>query len=120
MKIAVTSTGVTPNSETDQRFGRAAYLVVFDTDTGEFKAVDNQINVNAAQGAGIQAAEIVARESVSVLVTGHCGPKAFRTLNAAGIKVVVGASGTVEDAIERYKEGELKEAVKPDVQGHWF
>lgn len=119
MKIAVTARGEKKTSEVDSRFGRARYFIVFDTDTGEFKSIDNEINLNAIQGAGIQAGETVTGEEVDILLTGHCGPKAFRTLSAAGIKVVTGASGTVDDVIKRYMEGELKEVDAPDVEGHW-
>jgi predicted Fe-Mo cluster-binding NifX family protein len=119
MRIAVTSTGKTYDSEVDQRFGRAQYFMVFDSETKEYKAIDNEINVNAMQGAGVQAGEIMSREGVQVLLTGHCGPKAFRTLQAAGITVVTGAAGTVEEAVKRYLGGEMTEAGGPDVQGHW-
>jgi predicted Fe-Mo cluster-binding NifX family protein len=119
MKIAVTSNGKTKGSTVDQRFGRAKYFLVFDSETDEYTTIDNEINVNAMQGAGIQAGEVMAREGVNVLLTGHCGPKAFRTMQAAGVKVVTGISGTVEDAVKRYVGGELSEATGPDVEGHW-
>lgn len=119
MKIAVTSTGKTAESEVDQRFGRAKYFMVFDSETGEYTAIDNEINVNAMQGAGVQAGEIMSREGVQVLLTGHCGPNAFRTLQAAGITVMTGAAGTVEEAVKRYTAGEMTEAGGADVEGHW-
>ncbi|HUV35738.1 MAG TPA: NifB/NifX family molybdenum-iron cluster-binding protein [Patescibacteria group bacterium] len=119
MKIAVTATGKTAESEVDQRFGRARYFMVFDSEAKRYTAIDNEINVNAMQGAGIQAGEIMSREGVQVLLTGHCGPKAFRTLQAAGITVVTGAAGTVEEAVQRYLGGGFSEAGGPDVQGHW-
>ena len=119
MKIAITSCGNTPESQVDPRFGRAAFFLVFDSDTGAFEAHDNAQNLNAAQGAGIQAAETVSRLGAEVVITGHCGPKAFRTLTAAGIKVVVGADETVRDAIERFKQGDLKPAESSDVECHW-
>ena len=53
------------------------------------------------------------------MITGHCGPKAFRTLAAAGIKIVVGAGGTVAEALEKFKAGELKESDGADVESHW-
>ena len=119
MKIAVTATGETAESTIDQRFGRARYFVVFDSETAEYTAINNEINLNAMQGAGIQAGEIMAREGVQVLLTGHCGPKAFRTLEAAGVTVVTGVAGTVEEAVKRYLGGEFAEAKGPDVEGHW-
>ena len=119
MKIAVTARGDGMDAAVDPRFGRAMRFVVVDLETEERKSVDNAQNVNAAQGAGIQAAQNVARLGVEALLTGHCGPKAFRVLSAGGIKVYAGASGTVAEAVEKYKEGELAELDSADVEGHW-
>ena len=55
MKVIVTSQGQELNSPVDPRFGRAKYFLVVDTETGDFSAADNSQNLNAAQGAGIQA-----------------------------------------------------------------
>jgi predicted Fe-Mo cluster-binding NifX family protein len=119
MKIAITASGTTLDAPVDPRFGRAPRFILFDTETNTFQGIDNTQNLNAAQGAGIQAAETVSRLGAEVVITGHCGPNAFRTLNAAGISVVVGASGTVADAIEAFKNGTLKPAESADVRGHW-
>jgi predicted Fe-Mo cluster-binding NifX family protein len=107
------------DSRVDPRFGRAAQFVVVDTDSGEVSAVDNSKGVQAAQGAGIQAAETVSRLGAECLVTGHCGPKAFRTLQAAGIDIFTGATGTVREALEQLEAGTLEHAAGPDVAGHW-
>jgi len=119
MKIAVSATGKDMSSNVDPRFGRAKYFIVVDTDTNESAAHDNAQNLNVAQGAGIQAGETVARLGAKALVTGNVGPKAFRILNAAGIKVYLSGEGTVADAIRKFKAGELKEAVSSNVEGHW-
>jgi predicted Fe-Mo cluster-binding NifX family protein len=119
MKIAITSTGPTLEAEVDQRFGRAKLFFIFDTETENVKVVDNQQSLNAAQGAGIQAAETVVNEGAEVLITGHCGPNAFRTLQAADVKIIVGAQGTVGQMVEKFKKGELGYAQDADVPGHW-
>ena len=119
MKIAITATGKDMASSVDPRFGRAKYFVVVDTDTNESAAHDNAQNLNAAQGAGIQAGETVARLGVQAVVTGNVGPKAFRTLHAAGIKVYLCKPMTVAEALKRFKAGELKEASAANVEGHW-
>lgn len=119
MKIVVTSTGNELISEMDPRFGRAKYFIVVDPKTLEYEAVENKQNLNLPQGAGIQAAKTVANEKADVLISGNCGPKAFKVLNAAGIKVVTGAKGRVIDAITQYKNGKLKAADGPNVEGHW-
>jgi predicted Fe-Mo cluster-binding NifX family protein len=119
MRIAVTSKGKSRESEVDERFGRARFFVIYDTDTGLYEAVDNSQNLNAPQGAGVQAANIVSSQDANVLLTGHCGPKAFRGLQAAGIEVVTGVGGTVEEAVGNYKDGKYKSSGAPDVEGHW-
>lgn len=119
MKIIVTSHGVGADSPVDPQFGRAKYFVLMDTQTGEYAGYDNAPNLNALQGAGIQAAQTAARLGAEVVVTGHVGPKAFATLQAAGIAVYTGASGTVRQAVERLSAGQLPQADKADVEGHW-
>ncbi|KPL11856.1 dinitrogenase iron-molybdenum cofactor biosynthesis protein [candidate division BRC1 bacterium SM23_51] len=119
MKIAITAQGKDIQNQVDPRFGRAPWFIIADTDTGQFEAVDNAQNVNALQGAGIQAAQNVARHGVACVLTGHCGPNAFRALLAAGIQVIVGIEGTVAEAIERFQRGELRPADRPNVEGRW-
>jgi predicted Fe-Mo cluster-binding NifX family protein len=80
---------------------------------------DNAQNLNALQGAGVQAGQAVARLGAEAVLTGHVGPKAFHALSAAGIAVCTGATGTVREAVEQFKAGQLQAAQKPDVAGHW-
>ncbi|MBN2430052.1 MAG: NifB/NifX family molybdenum-iron cluster-binding protein [Acidobacteria bacterium] len=119
MKIAITAAGDDLHAPLDPRFGRAARFILYDTESKEYAVVDNEQNLNAPQGAGVQSAEILSRSGAECLLTGHCGPKAFRTLTAAGICVYTGLSGTVADAIRRFESGELGEASGADVEGHW-
>ena len=117
MKIAVTSKSNNLESEIDPRFGRCSYFLIVDTDTMSFEHLSNE-SAMASGGAGIQAAQNVAKTGVEVVVTGNMGPNAFQTLSAAGIRVFIGANGTVKEAVEKYKKGELKEAAAPNVGSH--
>lgn len=119
MKIAITSKGTDLDAQVDPRFGRAAYILIVDTETLEYEALDNAANVNAFKGAGIQAASMIGDKSVSVLLTGYCGPNAFRTLAAAGVKVANDVSGTVRQAVTAFNEDKLTIAAEPNVDGHW-
>jgi predicted Fe-Mo cluster-binding NifX family protein len=121
VKLAVTSQGPDLTSEVDPRFGRAKFLVVVDTATGESATLDNAENLNALQGAGTQAAQSIVNLGVSAVVTGSVGPKAFATLNAGGVKtyIDVGASGSVSDAVAQLKACQLECVSKPNVEGHW-
>jgi predicted Fe-Mo cluster-binding NifX family protein len=119
MLIAVTAKTADVDSEVDPRFGRAAFFHIIDTETHSMKVIENSQNVNAVQGAGIQAAQIVVDNKIEVLLTGHCGPKAFQVLNSAGVKIVVGIDGRVKNIIELFKNDKFEYAVSPDVEPHW-
>ncbi len=119
MKVAVTSKGSDLESQVDPRFGRAKYIMIIDADTLAFEAVDNSENLNAFKGAGIQAATLICDKGAEVLLTGHCGPNAFTTLKAAGVKVVNDVDGMVLDAVTSFKNGRYTFAEEANVDGHW-
>ena len=119
MKLAVTAKGPELDSEVDPRFGRAMYIILVDEESLDFEAVDNSANANAFKGAGIQAATMISGKGAEVLLTGYCGPKAFTTLQAAGVKVVDDVSGTVRDAVEAFKAGRVTYATAANKEAHW-
>ncbi len=117
MKICITSEGGSLDSKVDPRFGRCQHFIIVDPDTLEFEAVVNP-NIESMGGAGIQSAQLVASKKIKAVVTGNVGPNAFQTLQAAGIEIFTGASGTVKEAIEKYKKGEFKAVSGPSVGSH--
>lgn len=119
MKIAFSTSGDDLRAPLDSRFGRTPKFLVFDLDRETFEVIDNIKSLNAAQGAGIQSAENVVRAEAKAIVTGHCGPNAFRALKAAGVKIFNTDAATVSEALKRYQAGELAEAEDADVEGHW-
>jgi predicted Fe-Mo cluster-binding NifX family protein len=114
MKVAVSAAGPSLDSPIDPRFGRCQYLLIVDSESLDFEAVENPA-VMAPGGAGIQAAELVASMGAGAVITGNCGPNAYQVLSAAGIDIFVGASGSVHQAIEAYKRGELQATPGPSV-----
>jgi predicted Fe-Mo cluster-binding NifX family protein len=119
MKIAITSKGWDLDSEVDPRFGRAAYILIIDTDTLEIEVIDNAQNANSFKGAGIQAAAAISEKNAEVLLTGFCGPNAFKTLEAAGVKVANDAKGSIKDVIQAFRDGKFTYAEDANVDGHW-
>ena len=119
MKLVITTTGQTLDGPMDRRFGRAAGFLLYDLETEAYRILDNDQNLQAAQGAGIQAAQNVANSGAQAVITGHCGPKAFRVLSAASVAIYNCEADTVADAIDQYKSGQLKPAQSADVEGHW-
>lgn len=118
MKIAITSAGTDLTSQVDPRFGRCPYFIIIDPDTEEFEALENP-NVQAMGGAGIQSAQLIASKGAEIVLTGSCGPNAFQTLSAAGVKVITGIVGTVKEAISRFKSGQLQPIQAPNVGSHF-
>lgn len=91
----------------------------YDSDTQVWDTIENAENLQAAQGAGIQSSETLVRHGVTALLAPHCGPKAFRVLQAAGVAVYLGVTGTATEALIAYQEGKLQPAASADVDGHW-
>ena len=120
MKIAITTQGQDLSSQLDLRFGRAKWLIVVDSQTGDFQVHDNIVNLNAAQGAGIQTGRNIANLGVDAVITGNVGPNAFKTLNAADVKIFLAEKQTVAEAIDLFKAGKLKQVEQANVEGHWI
>ncbi|MBU0503064.1 MAG: NifB/NifX family molybdenum-iron cluster-binding protein [Candidatus Omnitrophota bacterium] len=114
MKICITSQGSSLDSQVDSRFGRCQYFILVDSDSLKFEAIENS-NINQSGGAGIQSGQLVASKGIKAVLTGNVGPNAYQTLNAAGIAIYTGVSGSVKDAIEAYKLGKLKKTESPSV-----
>jgi predicted Fe-Mo cluster-binding NifX family protein len=121
MKIAITVQGQDLSAQVDPRFGRAKNILLVDSETEELENKDNSPNLNAAQGAGIQTAQNVANSRAEAVISGNMGPNAFRTLQAAGVKIYLCQTGqTAEQALEKFKAGELEEIKQANVRGHWM
>jgi len=119
MKICITSTGPALDSEMDPRFGRCQYFIIVDPDTLAFEAAENP-NLGAAGGAGIQSAQFISNKGVEAVITGQVGPNAFTTLQAAGIKILTGASGKVREVLDKYQKGQISSSAQgPTVQAHF-
>ena len=119
MLIALTAQEESIESEVDSRFGRAKKFMIYDTDKETYFFIDNRQNLNSPQGAGIQSAQNVAETGADAVITGHCGPKAFKVLGAAGLQVYLGDGLKLNDAVEKYKKNELDKISSADVEGHW-
>ena len=112
MKICVTSQGDNLDAQVDPRFGRCQYFMIVDPENLQYEAIRNP-NIDSRGGAGIQSGQFMADRKIKAVVTGNVGPNAFQTLNSAGILVITGASGSVRNAIDTYKKGELKATQEP-------
>jgi len=117
MKIAITSMGKDLNDKVDPRFGRCRIFIIYDLDTNQFEAIENK-NAQGMGGVGIQSGQMMADRGVKTVLTGNCGPNAFQTLNAAGIEIVAGVKGTIQEVIDKYKSGQYQKISGASTSAH--
>jgi predicted Fe-Mo cluster-binding NifX family protein len=108
MKIVVTADGASLDAPTSPVFGRCPSYVFVDPDSMAFEAMENPA-MAAGSGAGIQAAQFVVEQGAGAIVTGNVGPNAFSVFRSAGVPVYIGQEGTVRDAVEAFKNNQLRE-----------
>jgi len=115
MKIVVTANGADLDAPASPVFGRCPVYIFVDTETMEFEAVENPA-INAAGGAGIQAAQFVVERGARAVVTGNVGPNAFNVFQSAGVPIYPFGGGTVREAAEAFRVGELQSIADANVQ----
>jgi predicted Fe-Mo cluster-binding NifX family protein len=107
LKVAITSKGKDMDSMLDERFGRASYFIIADTDSDDFKAFENT-NISSAHGTGVQVAQFVVGLGAKALITGNVGPNAMRVIKASGMEAFRANSMTVRKALKSFSEGKLE------------
>ncbi len=118
MKVAVAASGNNLDAPADPRFGRCNYFVIADSETMEFEGLDNTAAAQGS-GAGIAAAQLVANSGAEAVIAGNYGPNAFQALSAGGLQLYSGATGTVRQAVEAFKAGQLQPAGGANVQARF-
>ena len=108
MKICISSKGKDKESLLDKRFGRCDYFQIYDTETGDFRVLENESKMSNG-GAGIAASNLLIDENVDVVITGNLGPNAFGVIEEGGIKPYTSESIAISSVLEKYKNGDLKE-----------
>jgi predicted Fe-Mo cluster-binding NifX family protein len=117
MKVAVAAAGPDLDSAIDPRFGRCRYFVVVDTETMAFEALENTAAMQGS-GAGIAAAQLVARAGAEAVIAANLGPKAFDALKAGEMTAFGAETGSVREAVEALKAGSLPELGSANVASH--
>ena len=120
MNILITTSTDSPDGQFDPRFGRAAYFVLFDTESENWSAHANQA-IHATGGAGVQASQFAINHKVNAVISGHFGPNAFMTLNAAGLDMYQAPSGqslTANELLELFQHNKLHQVTQPSSSGH--
>lgn len=114
--IAISANGRDLDACVEPRFGRTRFFILVDPATQEWELVDNLANLSSLQNVGILTAKNLTKSRVvETVLTGTCGPKAFKELQEAGVKVFLNAGGTVRYALNKFRLGELTESSEPNI-----
>lgn len=109
MKIAVSSTDKDINSNVSDVFGRCPYFIIAEIENQEIKkteAIKNE-SENQMSGAGISTAQLIAENSVSAVITGNVGPRAFDVLKQFNIEVYSG-DGSIKEVLQKFIDKKLQ------------
>ena len=107
MKLCFTAQGATLDSPSEDRFGRAPYFIVVESEDGSFEAIKNPY-ADGGGGVGPKAAQVLIENNVKALVSGQVGGNAREVLAAAGIAMYTyRAGGSVKDAFDQFTKNTL-------------
>lgn len=110
MNIAFTAKGKDWDSKIDPRFGRAEFLVIYNTETKDLASFDNRAISQEAHGAGPKTSQVLFEMGANVLITGNGpGGNALAVLEKAKIEIFVGAENmTIKQAYDGWTNKQLK------------
>ena len=115
-KVAVSAHAASLDAAVAPRFGRAPGFLIVDPKTMDFEYVANSVSTGRTSGLGADAAALVAKAGVTVLLTGFVGAKALLALSQAGIRVADGLGAlTAREAVECLVRGEIAPISPQDV-----
>jgi len=115
MKIGIPTNGNNGLNETiGEHFGRVNTYTIIDIEKDQVKTIQNTSHHMGGQG---YPPELLKKEGVDVLVCRALGRRAISMFEENGIQVFIGATGTVKDAINAYKQGALQKASMDDACG---
>jgi len=117
MKIVVSAQGDNLDAPASPVFGRCPTYVFVDSDTLQFETLPNPA-MSQGGGAGIQAAQFVLNQGAQAVLSGNLGPNAFDVFQAAGVPAYLVPPGTVRQAVEAFKAGQLPPMGTANVAAH--
>jgi predicted Fe-Mo cluster-binding NifX family protein len=88
MKIAITSTGNSNESTIDERFGRCAWFVIYDTESKSTEFIPNRVK-DADAEAGLTAVELLKGRKVSKVISGEFGIKVKPLLDSLKVQMII-------------------------------
>jgi len=106
MKIALPSQGKSLTEPISSTFGRSNYFVIYDTESGDIKFIDNDIS-KSQENVGIRTSQLLIAKKVDIVILPQCGENAANILKMANIRIFQSTNESVGDSILALQSGEL-------------
>lgn len=98
------------NGEVSQHLGKTPYFVLIKWENDQIAKFQVLESESKHLGGKITPGEFIAGSGANILLCGNLGQKAVQMIEKAGIKIYVGASGTVLDSLHDWAKGNLQHA----------
>lgn len=115
-RMAVTSKGDGLDGEIAP-MARSNFFIIFEGSPENRMVMENLVRKGGSESA-IRTAGELAKQKVDIVITGTIGPRAFKQLESAGVKVHAGCEGKVSDMLERCLKGKLPVCRKATYGGY--
>ncbi len=103
MKIAVTTQG----DQIFQHFGKCPIFTVYSIENG---SIQGKTQIDASQNGHAALTGFLKNAGIDLVICGGIGDGAKKMLSGAGIKLISGVEGSIEDTVNLYLSGNLKDA----------
>lgn len=112
MLIAIPAEGKTLDDFINDRYARAEYFVIYDTEKDEIvEVIEN--DSSEAHGKGPKVSQMLSEKGVKALISQNVGKNAFDVLKAAKIEIYQANKDTLKNIIREFKEGKLEKIENP-------
>ena len=109
MKIAMPVDAPNLDAQVENRLGTASYLLVVDTETGTFEAVQTPAGTSGP-GAGIQIVSMAVGMGAEVVLCGYIAPYIAETLEKSGVRILTAVRGRARDVVDGFQRGDFDRA----------
>lgn len=103
-------------------WGRAEGFAIYEVENGKYRLIDlvmNPYKDHEGRGKGQRLVNLLLSHGVNTVITYNIGPGMFEKLRSAGVKIyLTDKIDLIDNVVERFIKGELREADKPTEQCH--
>ena len=110
MKVAITSTGPKLDDLIGTRLDKCSHWLFVDPVTMGYEAIPNPLTSVSGPAAGKFLARLLREYRVKFILAGGCGCSQFKELGADGMRVLLGMTGSVREAVEKFNRSPFLES----------